>query len=107
MPLIRLAMADVALKAVEVIEREQRCAQALEPLVDGPVIRRERLQLARVVVEYADCARETELPRTGSDYKRILGIRHACAENGVDSDPKLCHFGEPLQLLVEYPQTLL
>src|SRR4051812_37635618 len=60
-----------------------------------------------MVVENPHRARESELPRAGSDDERVLGIRYAAAEHRINGDSKLRSLGEPLKLPVEHLQTLL
>jgi len=97
----------IFLEAVEVREGEQRRIEPTKPVVDALMRRRERFLLAGVVMEDADSADKAQLPRALAHLECVLRVLDARAQHGVDSDAELRVLDQPLQLAVEYLESLL
>src|SRR5262245_1384501 len=75
MPLIRQSAYQVFLELIVVIESEEGFLPGIQNfVVDGLLPLAERLQLARMIVDDADCALETKLAHALGDGQRVLWL---------------------------------
>jgi len=82
-PVIGQSSPDVLLKMIEMRERKQTGFEAPETIIHIPLLRRERLKLAAMIVQNTDGAGEAEFAGASPDHDSVVQIANAPAQHGV------------------------
>src|SRR5215475_3740335 len=102
MPLIRQTANQIFLKLVVVVEREEGLPPGIQDfVVDAPLRRLERLQLAGVVMKDSDRPLETEFEYPSRDGQRVLGLAYRTPQHRIDRDVELRALGQQTEFLIQ------
>src|SRR5215510_5891825 len=102
MPLVRRPANQIFLKLVVVIEREEGLPPGIQDfVVDAPLRRLERLQLAGVVMKDSDRPLEAKFAYPSRDGQRVLGLAYRTPQHRIDRDIELRALGQQTKFLIQ------
>src|SRR5215510_10938582 len=108
MPLVWQTANQIILKLVVVIEREEGLRPGTQDfVVDAPLRRLERLQLARMVMKNSDRPLETELAYPARDSQRVFRAPYRTPQHRIDRDVELRALGQQTKFLIQNLEAFL